>query len=306
MIPLRDIEISRPVTSQTRHMMIRKNNLLIEIVFTDEQKNKKSIRLDLDEKYISLLQEQIDVFKDQKNNPSVKRAIAVAENPKLCVQCAENKHVLLFHSDYNLCLDCFTYNYGKALLEAPKAEYFGGHKAYLGGGALSKHQTGRLFLTEHYLIFSQEDKDPAKRWEIVIPLDSVIMRRWHIEEVARRQNISGGGTSMDNFAFGGGTIHDSGTAHHLVVPYIDENGIPQEPRFGISSFRGKAIKEWAAKIYQQVVKEKNNTPQVNVGTGSSSQHTQSNNDPIRVLKMRFAKGEISREEYEEMRKMLDS
>jgi putative membrane protein len=29
-------------------------------------------------------------------------------------------------------------------------------------------------------------------------------------------------------------------------------------------------------------------------------------DPLKVLKMRFAKGEITREEYEEMRKMLES
>jgi uncharacterized membrane protein len=29
------------------------------------------------------------------------------------------------------------------------------------------------------------------------------------------------------------------------------------------------------------------------------------NDPIRVLKIRFAKGEITEEQYEEMRKMLE-
>jgi uncharacterized membrane protein len=29
------------------------------------------------------------------------------------------------------------------------------------------------------------------------------------------------------------------------------------------------------------------------------------NDPIRVLKIRFAKGEIAEEQYEEMRKMLE-
>jgi uncharacterized membrane protein len=30
-----------------------------------------------------------------------------------------------------------------------------------------------------------------------------------------------------------------------------------------------------------------------------------NNDPIRVLKIRFAKGEITKEQYEEMRKPLE-
>jgi hypothetical protein len=141
-------------------------------------------------------------------------------------------------------------------LEVPKAEYYGGHKAYLGGGAFGKYQIGRLILSEDYIVFAKEDKNPSKRWEIIIPLQSIIVGRWGIEEVGRRQEISGTGTAIDNFGFGGGTVHDSGKAHHLVMPYMDENGIPQEPRFGVSSFRGKAIKEWAAKLYQQVVKEK--------------------------------------------------
>jgi hypothetical protein len=38
-------------------------------------------------------------------------------------------------------------------------------------------------------------------------------------------------------------VHDTGKAHHFVIPYVDENGIPQEPRFGVSSFRGKVITE---------------------------------------------------------------
>lgn len=57
-------------------------------------------------------------------------------------------------------------------------------------------------------------------------------------------------------------INESGKSHRLVVPYTDENGIPQEPRFGISSFRGKAIREWAAKLYRQVVDEKKDTTRI--------------------------------------------
>jgi hypothetical protein len=48
-------------------------------------------------------------------------------------------------------------------LEAPNAEYYGGHKAYLGGGAFGKYQTGRLILSEHYIVFAKEDKNPSKR-----------------------------------------------------------------------------------------------------------------------------------------------
>jgi Short C-terminal domain len=103
---------------------------------------------------------------------------------------------------------------------------------------------------------------------------------------------------------------------------MDENGIPQEPRFGVSSFRGKAIREWAAKLYEQVVKEKTDSASVSsspskisnknsatpLPSADNNQLTTRNTheDPLTVLKMRFAKGEITREEYEEMRKMLES
>ena len=45
-----------------------------------------------------------------------------------------------------------------------------------------------------------------------------------------------------------------GKKHHLLVPYIDENGILQEPIFGISSFGGKAIRKRAAELYELVIK----------------------------------------------------
>jgi hypothetical protein len=309
--------------------------LVLEIVFientvadsalseNDQNNNRRSIKIDLDKKYITLLQEQINVFKDKEINPSIRRTIALAKNSKLCIQCAENKYALEYKSDHNLCLDCFRRNYGKVILEAPNAEYYGGHKAYLGGGTFGKYQAGRLILSEHYIIFATEDNNPSKRWEIIIPLQSIIVGRWGIEEVGRRQEISGGGSAIDNFGFGGGTVHDSGKAHHLVVPYMDENGIPQEPRFGVSSFRGKAIREWAAKLYQQVVKEKtgsasaSSSPPSQISNKNSAKQLPSTNtnqptaqntheDPLKVLKMRFAKGEITKEEYEEMRKMLES
>lgn len=60
-----------------------------------------------------------------------------------------------YHHGYNLCLDCFTNNYGKIILEKRDAEYYGGHKAYLSGGYFDKFQSGRLILCEHYLIFAR-------------------------------------------------------------------------------------------------------------------------------------------------------
>jgi hypothetical protein len=125
------------------------------------------------------------------------------------------------------------------------------------------------------------------------------VERWGIEEISRKQGVSGG---AGDIGIGSGMLYDSGKAHHIAIPYIDENGIPQAPRFGISSFRGKAIREWAVKLYQQVVNEKRESAKFLSKAVSSSNF----DDPLKVLKLRFAKGEITKEQYEEMRKLLES
>jgi len=318
-IPLSNIETATAITVQTKHMMSRKNNLLLEIVFRDNKENsdlpaiqnKRCIRFDLDDKLVYTLQEQISLVKDVKNNLRVQKAIAFLKDPMLCNACAKRRYSFVLHLD-NLCLDCFVEKYGQILLKANIAEYYGGHKAYLAGGVFSKYQSGKMYLTEQFLLFIRGDKDQSKRWEIVVPFSSIVMERWRVEEVGRRQSISGAGSSIDNIAFGGGSIHESGKEHHLVVPYVDENGIPQEPRFGVSSFRGKAIREWSSKLYEQVAKARKNdvSQRVEAHAGdqpsSNNESPQTSDDPIKVLKIRFAKGEISKEEYEEMRKMIES
>ena len=47
---------------------------------------------------------------------------------------------------------------------------------------------------------------------------------------SRRKQIAGGGVSLaGNIAFGGGVIHETGQRHRLLIPYVDENGIVQQP-----------------------------------------------------------------------------
>jgi hypothetical protein len=96
-------------------------------------------------------------------------------------------------------------------------------------------------------------------------------------------------------------------AHGLVVPYIDQNGIPQEPRFGISSLGGKTIREWSAKFYERVVEAKKRENEIDTHDkpqlksqesaeegGAISQATTraANEDPIHILKILLTKGEI--------------
>lgn len=177
---------------------------------------------------------------------------------------------------------------------------------YLSGGYSSDFQLGRLILTEHYLIFGRGDKKPSKRWEIIIPLDSVIVERWGIEEISRGGFSSGAG----DIGIGSGMIYGSGRAHHVLVPYVDENGIPQAPRFGLSSYKGEAIRKLAAELYQQVVIEKRESTKYlsKADKQPLNQEPVSSpniDDPLKVLKLRFAKGEITKEQYEEMRKILE-
>ena len=68
----------------------------------------------------------------------------------------------------------------------------------------------------------------SNRWEITIPLHSVDTSMWRIEEgrISRRKQVALAGSSIDNLGFGGGIIHETGKAHHIIIPYIDENSIP--------------------------------------------------------------------------------
>ena len=141
-------------------MMITRYKLLVKINLERSDTENISIRFDMDEGHISTLLDQINQFKDEKVNPSIRRAIALAKDSKLCIQCAKKKYELKFSRNYNLCLDCFTDNYGKIIFHAFPAEYYGGHKVYLSGGHSGDFQSGRLILTEHYLIFVREHKDP--------------------------------------------------------------------------------------------------------------------------------------------------
>ena len=196
--------------------------------------------------------------------------------------------------------------WGKFIKQTPSAQYYGGHKAYLAGGTFGDAQNGTLILSEKYLLFQKSAMRESKRWEIHIPLDKVILGDWKIDEKVRRQSVAGAGAGFGLFG-GAGTIHDTGKAHDIVVPYIDENGIEQAPRFGVSSLTGNAIREWAKLIYDTLVEvQKNKTNQPEEQENEKTEEPKkSDEDPLKVLKLRLAKGEITKEEYEELKELLN-
>jgi hypothetical protein len=87
-IPLRDILGTKSVGSAIR------DNLGVQIDLARSDIQHYSIRLDMDGGHISTLLDQINQFKDEKVNPSIVRAIAVAKDSKLCIQCAKQKYAL--------------------------------------------------------------------------------------------------------------------------------------------------------------------------------------------------------------------
>jgi hypothetical protein len=80
--------------------------LLLEILFVDDSQNDgnsdntssslaenyenrtRLVTIDLDTKHIPILQMQINGFKEERVNPAIIRAIAIASDRKLCIQCA--------------------------------------------------------------------------------------------------------------------------------------------------------------------------------------------------------------------------
>ena len=66
-------------------------------------------------------------------------------------------------------------------------------------------------MTEEFFIFAKWNEDASKRWEIIIPLDSVLIDQWSVKGESRRKQIVGGSTAVTgNVAFGGGTIQEGG------------------------------------------------------------------------------------------------
>ena len=88
-------------------------------------------------------------------------------------------------------------------------EYHGGHKVHLAGGTFGEYESGKMYLTDEYLIFAKGNKNPAKRWEIMIPINSIVIEQWGVRAESRRKHIVGGGTALtSNVAFGGGVIQE--------------------------------------------------------------------------------------------------
>jgi hypothetical protein len=196
-IPVRKIDDVVVVSSDPK--VDSNKDQYIKINFYDERQSKKSsiIFRMKNTKHINVIQHQIDLLRDAEVNSSTQKKIKGLLNPELCNTCLEEEYVFEFSADNKLCHNCFKERYGQILLQSDAAEYHGGHRDHILGGILAKHQSGTMYLTENYLIFAKEDKDISKRWQITIPLSSVIL---HLDlEDKRKKLVEWVGTNTDNF-----------------------------------------------------------------------------------------------------------
>lgn len=258
--------------------------------------------LNTDQKLINSIANQLNILRKVGNDDKlINRLSGILHDSIVCSYCCERKSVFSFSLE-QICNDCFNSKYGHIILQADNGEYHGGHKLHLAGGKFGDHELGKLILTNDYFIFMKNQKDPNKTWEIIIPLQAINVDHWHVSEESRRQNISMGGIEGDGLMGGVGTINESGKRHRIVIPYVDENGILNSPVFGVSSMSGQAIKELATSLYGLIINLKKNSIKNVVSKEQSNNHP---SDPITILKLRFAKGEINKQEFEEMKKILE-
>ena len=275
-IPISNIDNVIVISNVEDDLKKEKQNSTIQITFSDTVlKIRSLVFTPKNEKDVNIIQQQIKLLKDAEVAPSIQRAIKIVLNPALCNNCVENKYLFELNFGGKLCLSCFEEEYGKILLQTDdkeSVEYFGGHKDHVIGGILGKHsQSGKMYLTEDHIIFAKDDKDISKKWELFIPLSSVILN-WDVEERERQKNVQWEGTTFNNFGFGCGFMRRSKKSIAFVIPYIDGKDIPQEPVFRILD-----VQKWASELYMMTVKAKMNSSQLqNISEDNAVSQTTAN------------------------------
>ena len=137
-IPIR--ELVEVATSHLTGRIRKGNDFVLEFIFNDSEHDKKSIVINVDDKYVNYIQLQISAIKDSELGIN---KVVWGYFDKLCTICTKNKPVFGFSKE-NICTHCFGEKYGKiALPEEKYGEYHGGHKVHLLVGHLGSMNLAR-------------------------------------------------------------------------------------------------------------------------------------------------------------------
>lgn len=155
----------------------------------------------------------------------------------------------------------FEKRFGKLVIKS-FAQYYGGYKRQAPGGIVSPINPGMMYLFKNYFVFAADTAKKENYWEIVIPMGSIIDDDWQRNELNENKFNK---KSV-------GIIHESGKKLFL-IPFIDDNGIYHEPKFGIMSvpgwkkalgcaaaFGGGGMTKWNQVFFDTRVEWKRNNP----------------------------------------------
>ncbi|TVP40769.1 hypothetical protein [Candidatus Nitrosocosmicus arcticus] len=271
---------------------------------------QKIVKFYIDKELVNIFTDHLDYLKEAEVNSIYRKQIRSYLNPSLCPECFTNKHRTLTM----LCENCDLKIHGNTILHHKSAEYHGGHRAYPSGGTFRKYEHGQLFLNEKSIIFIKNERKEEKRIDIIIPFTSIALGNYGISEEQTGEVLGGGGIGVpveDTNIMIGGLFKFEGKENRLAIPYIDEYGVMQKPVFGIPSFGGKEIRKWSHELYVRVLETKRKTSAIfsksgttRIDSNSSDQH-KSKEDLQRILKLRLAKGEITKDEYIDLIKLIE-
>ncbi len=157
--------------------------------------------------------------------------------------------------------------------------YAGDHSAF------PRKHNGELYLEEKDLIFEGDKRDDL---ELIIPFQKIenLSIKTTSEINLLRTILAGPLWSM--------AYQDKNK--FVLVEYVDKVGMKQTPLFDFPGDSGDEKKEAFMQILYEKIK-KNKVDKTETQTLEE--------DPTKVLKLRYVKGEISKEEYEEMKKVLE-
>jgi len=177
-------------------------------------------------------------------------------------------------------------------LEKPirgRARYCGGHFLHPIGKSADY---GNFILDNEKFTFEKIALLFSKyNWTINIPLNKIIWNEVSQdtgEDFEYKQEMS----ASAYFATGLPVSSISRNITYLTIPYKDEKGVIQRPRF---TFRDeKILKKVSEFFFEKIAK----IPNMN------EKKVEKIEDPLKILKLRYAKGEITKKEYEEMKEDL--
>lgn len=167
-------------------------------------------------------------------------------------------------------------------------DYLGGYTPY------PKKLSGSLLLYEDKIVFQENKLRSSKvRFEIpLINITNVGVKRTSEVDVHR----------LAGLILGTWVQFSKEHKTFLIIEYNDEMGMKQNPIFDFPLDAGDKKKTKIAQlIYEKLkqLKSKESTQEKEEGTFKE------NEDPMKVLKLRLARGEITKEEYEERKKLLE-